>query len=94
MSTTTFARLVSELPQSETHWRDIAARAHRSRSLPGDEAAAKTHELHIWEIRQGLSPGSSRDIRHCPRCLDRGVKYILLFMGGEDRCGTCHWPGP
>lgn len=95
MSTTTFERLAKELPQSETHWRDIAARAHRSRALPGDEAAAKTHELHIWEIRQTLLPGSSREPRYCPRCIARsGVKYMLIFMGGQDQCGTCYWPGP
>jgi len=94
MATTTFARLAEKLPQSETEWRGIAAEAHRSLGRAGDEAAAKTHELHIWEIRESLLPGSTREIRFCPRCLERGNKYILLFMAGMDRCGTCYWPGP
>ena len=95
MSTTTFERLANELPQSETHWRDIAAKAHRSRALPGDESAAKTHELHIWEIRQNLSAGSSREARICPRCFARsGAKYMLIFGGGKDQCGSCYWTGP
>jgi len=92
--TTTFERLANLLPKTETHWRAIASRAHRLRSYPGDEAAARTHELQIWEIRQGLLPGTSRQMRLCPRCLKRGVKYALLFIGGMDRCGTCDWPGP
>lgn len=93
MPTTTLNRLAKINPESETQWRDVAAQAHRSLNRTGDEAAAKTHELHIWEIRQGLLAGSSREIRFCPRCLKRGVKYILLFIGGMDRCGTCNWPG-
>lgn len=94
MSTTTFERLARILPESETEWRDVAAKVHRSMRRPGDEAAARTHELHIWEIRQGLLAGSSREMRFCPRCLARGTKYILLFIGGVDRCGTCDWTGP
>lgn len=94
MATTTFARLAEKLPKSETEWRGIAAEAHRSLKRPGDEAAAKTHELHIWEIRKTLLPGSSREPLYCPRCLERGKKYMLLFMGGIDRCGTCTWPDP
>lgn len=94
MSTTALERLRSELPRSETEWRGVAAEAHRARGYPGDEAAAKTHELAIWEIRQGLAPGSSMEPRFCPSCLERrGVRYQLLFIGGIDRCGTCTWPG-
>jgi len=91
--TTTFERLANELPESETHWREIAAKAHRTRQVPGDEAAAKTHELRIFEVRTNLSPGSSRAIRLCPACLLQNKRYILLFMGGRDRCGTCGWDG-
>jgi hypothetical protein len=94
VSTTTRELLRSELPESETEWRDLAAKAHRSRALPGDEAAALTHELAIWEIRRGLLPGTSNEIRFCPRCLRRGVKYMLLEIAGTDRCGTCDWPSP
>lgn len=91
--TTTFERLANELPESETHWREIAAMAHRTRAFPGDEAAAKTHELMSWELRSNLSAGSSREIRVCPACQLRGNRYILLFMGGRDRCGVCGWDG-
>jgi hypothetical protein len=91
-NTTTFDDLVKRLPQSETHWHAISARAHRLINMTGSEAAARTHETLIWEIRQGRNGGSTREIRFCPRCLDRGMKYILLFMGGQDRCGTCGWP--
>lgn len=92
MSTTTFRRLDGLLPQSETEWREISAAAHRARGYPGDEAAAKTHELHIHEIRSGLLPGTSKELRFCPRCVLKGRKYMLLFMGGIDRCGSCSWP--
>ena len=91
--TTTLTRLSRITPESETHWRTVAARAHRLLQRPGDEAAALTHELHIVEIRGTLLEGSSREIRFCPRCLRRGVKYVLIFIGGGDRCGTCDWPG-
>ena len=90
--TTTYTDLTRISPNSETHWRAIAARAHRLRSEAGDEAAALTHETFIHEIRNCLSTGSSRTLRFCPRCLERGFRYILLFMGGVDRCGTCGWP--
>lgn len=93
-TTTTYTRLSRIIPESETHWRGIAARAHRLRGVPGDEAAALTHENMIHEIRNNLSFGTTREIRFCPRCLDRGVKYILLHMGGMDRCGSCTWPDP
>ena len=93
MATTTFSRLANIVPHSETHWRDIAAKAHRSRGIPGDEAAAKTHELHIHEVRTNLSAGSTREMRCCPACELHGKRYILLFMGGRDRCGTCGWDG-
>lgn len=93
MSTTTFNRLAGIEPNSETEWRDVAAQAHRSRGLPGDEAAAKTHEMHVYEIRANLLCGSTRAIRLCPACRLRGYNYILLFMGGRDRCGTCRWDG-
>lgn len=94
MSTTTRERLRAELPQSETQWRDLAARAHRSRGFPGDEAAAKTHELAIWEIRKALLSGTSDEVRYCPRCLARGTRYMLIMVGLTDRCGTCDWPSP
>lgn len=90
--TTTLDTLAKLLPQSETDWHRISARAHRLLNRTGSEAAARTHETLIWEIRNARNSGSSRQIRHCPRCLERGVKYILLFMAGMDRCGTCGWP--
>jgi hypothetical protein len=80
------------MPQSETHWRSIAARAHRLRGVPGDHAAAQTHENMIHEIRTNAAAGSTRDMRFCPRCEARGQRYMLLFMGGMDCCGTCYWP--
>ena len=90
--TTTLTDLGRIMPQSETHWRSIAARAHRLRGVPGDHAAAQTHENMIHEIRTYAAAGSTREIRFCPQCLERGQKYILLYMGGMDRCGTCYWP--
>ena len=90
--TTTYTDLRRITPWSETHWREIAARAHRLRADAGDEAAARTHETVIHEIRANAAAGSSRRVRYCPRCLERGVRYILIFMGGVDRCGTCGWP--
>ncbi len=93
MGTTTINRLANEIPDSETEWHDIAAQAHRSRRLPGDESAAKTHELRAHEIRVNLAAGSTRAIRNCPACRARGHNYILLFMGGRDRCGSCGWDG-
>jgi len=90
--TTTLDTLAERLPQSETDWHAIAARAHRLINRTGSEAAARTHETLIWEIRNARNAGTSREIRFCPRCLARGVKYMLLFMGGMDRCGTCRWP--
>jgi len=92
--TTTFTDLSRIAPDSETHWRLIAARAHRLRAEAGDESAARTHENMISEIRSCNIAGSSRTLRFCPRCLDRGVRYILVFMGGVDCCGTCGWPKP
>ena len=80
-------------PESETEWRAQAARAHRRRARPGDEAAARTHELMIDEIRHARQAGTSREMRLCPRCVARGVRYALLLIGGTDRCGTCDWPG-
>ena len=91
MSTTTLTRLSRIEPQSETQWRAIAARAHRISGFPGDEAAALTHELRIVEIRETKASGSSRAIRFCPMCLNRGSRVIMLFMGGTDCCGTCGW---
>jgi hypothetical protein len=90
--TTTMTDLSRIMPESETHWRSIAARAHRIRRNPGDLAAAETHENMIHEIRTYAAAGSTREMRFCPRCLERGLKYVLLFMGGMDRCGTCLWP--
>jgi hypothetical protein len=91
-NTTKFAELRKIPPVSETHWREIAAQAHRLRSEAGDEALAKTHETAISEIRNCFAAGSSRTLRYCPRCLERGHKYILIYMGGVDCCGTCAWP--
>lgn len=92
--TTTFTDLRRITPWSETQWRAIAARAHRLRAEAGDEAAARTHESAIREIRANSIAGSSRRVRFCPRCLERGRRYILIYMGGLDRCGTCRWPSP
>ncbi len=92
--TTAFHRLAGQFPSSETQWREIASRAHRLRGEPGDEAVAKTHDQQILEIREGLVSGTSRHLRLCPRCLERGVKYPLIQVGDMDRCGTCDWPGP
>ena len=90
--TTTYTRLSRILPTSETQWRAIAARAHRLRADAGDESAALTHEVFISDIRKGAVSGSSRGIRFCPRCLERGEKYILIYVRGIDCCGTCGWP--
>ncbi|MBI3855181.1 MAG: hypothetical protein HY293_05770 [Planctomycetes bacterium] len=90
--TTKYLDLTRIPPRSETHWRAIAARAHRLRGEAGDEAAARTHEHAIQEIRSAAAAGSSRRMRFCPSCLERGLRYVLLFMGGVDRCGTCGWP--
>jgi hypothetical protein len=90
--TTTYTRLSRIQPISETEWRAIAARAHRLRATAGDESAALTHESTISDIRSGTVAGSSRGIRFCPRCLERGHRYILIFMKGKDCCGTCGWP--
>lgn len=91
--TTTLTRLERIKPRSETHWRAIAARAHRLLPYPGMEATAKTHEERIYAIRSGDAEGSSRGIILCPRCLARGNKLALLWMCGTDQCGTCLWPG-
>lgn len=93
MSTTTLSKLSRIEPRSETHWREIAAKAHRLLNQAGDEAAAKTHELAIDDIRAGRMEGSSRELRLCPRCLERGMKYWLIWVAGVDRCGTCRWSG-
>ena len=90
--TTTFRRMRQIDPVSETHWRGVAAWAHRIRGYPGDESAARTHENEIYGIRKCQVNGSSRMPRNCPQCLERGMKYWLLFMGGLDQCGTCGWP--
>lgn len=90
--TTTMTDLARIMPESETHWRAIAARAHRIRKIPGDLAAAQTHENMIHEIRNYAASGSTREMRFCPRCLERGNRYMLIFMGGMDQCGTCLWP--
>lgn len=90
--TTTFRRMEEAVLKSETHWRSVAAWAHRVRGYPGDESAARTHENEIYSIRKCEVNGTSRVARNCPRCLARGQKYLLLYMGGMDRCGTCGWP--
>src|SRR6185436_13376639 len=90
--TTTYTRLSRIQPISETEWRAIAARAHRLRNDAGDESAALTHESYVTDIRSGAVQGSSRGIRYCPRCEERGHRYILIYMRGMDCCGTCGWP--
>ena len=91
--TTTLTRLERIKPKSETHWRAVAARAHRLMPFPGMEAAARTHEAEIYAIRNGEAAGSSRGLVLCPRCLERGARVALIWMGGTDKCGTCLWPG-
>jgi len=91
--TTTLEKLARILPESETHWRTIAARAHRLRHFPGDEAMARSHETIVSEIRRATNAGSSRSLRFCPRCLAHGPRYPLISIGGSDCCGTCLWPG-
>ena len=92
--TTTYTRLSRISPVSETHWRAIAARAHRLRADAGDESAALTHESFITDIRTGAIAGSSRGIRFCPRCQERGQRFILIYMKGTDCCGSCGWNQP
>ncbi len=93
MATTTLRKLSKELPQSETDWRHISARAHRSIGGPGSEAAARTHEGFIRDIRKGKVTGSSRRLLDCPRCLqDDDRRFLLLDIGGDLMCGACHWP--
>lgn len=93
MATTTRTRLSRLVPTSETHWRSIAAAAHRSRGYPGDEAAARTHENEIYAVRTAGASGTSRGLVMCPRCAAAGTRVALIFMGGVDRCGNCLWPG-
>jgi hypothetical protein len=90
--TTTWRRLTAHTPESETDWRDNQAAVHRLRGFPGDDSWCLTNRLEAEEIRKTLIPGSSRQMRFCPRCLDRGIRVALIFMGGIDRCGNCLWP--
>ena len=92
MGTTTLRELGREIPCSETHWRDIAAKAHRSIGGPGSEAAATTHEGFIRSIRRKEISGTSRHLQDCPRCLEEGHRYLLLEIGDRLTCGACHWP--
>jgi hypothetical protein len=92
-NTTTWRRLAAHIPESETDWRDNQAAAHRLRAYPGDDSWCLTNGFEAHEIRECLVGGSSRLARLCPRCLERGVRYALIFMGGMDRCGSCLWPG-
>ena len=89
VSTSAIRRLAEIVPESETHWRDVAAAAHRAIGGPGSEAAARTHETLSWEIREGLTTGTTRG-KLCRPCLSRGYRYLLIWVGGRMRCGTCH----
>lgn len=91
-TTTTFTKLLRILPESETHWRSLQARAYRLRGIAGDDSWAGMNEFEVQEIREAKVPGSSREMRFCPRCLDRGSRYALLYVAGMDRCGVCQWP--
>jgi len=91
-NTTAWRELGDVIPETETDWLGLVARAHRLKNIPGSDSWAGTAEFHAEDIREARHAGSSRKIRHCPRCLERGVKYILLAMGGMDRCGCCQWP--
>lgn len=75
MPTTTYSKLRAILPESETHWRQIAARAHRLRKFPGDEAAAKTHELVIHEVRHLQSMGTPEKCA-CARDAKRSARVL------------------
>ncbi len=88
--TTAFKELSDIAPESETQWRNVQARAHRLRGNTADEAWATTHDIANQDIREHRIQGNSSGL--CPRCLRRGYRYLLLYMGGKDRCGTCHWP--
>ena len=79
------------VPGSETEFRKQQALEHRRRGFPGDESAAKTHELEISSIREGKVDGSSRILDFCPRCLEKGNHYFLLEIGDKLRCGTCRF---
>ena len=84
--TTTLDRIA---PKSETHFRQIQARGHRRRGIAGDEAAARTHEHAISDIREGRREGDSRKLRLCPPCFRRGEHYLLIEVDGKLCCGTC-----
>ncbi len=92
MGTTTI-RLKGEKfrPESETQFRRQQALEHRRRGFPGDEAAAKTHELEIQSIREGRVDGDSRVLAFCPPCLKKGSHVLLLEIGEHLRCGTCRF---
>jgi hypothetical protein len=61
MGTKTVFKKLSEIePKSDTDHHRLQAMAHRARGRTGDEAAAKTHEHMIREIRSGHMVGSSR----------------------------------
>lgn len=61
MGTKTIFNKLSEIePKSDTDHHRLQAMAHRARGHTGDEAAAKTHEHLIQEIRAGKMAGSSR----------------------------------
>ncbi len=89
MGTTT--TLAGIRPKSETHFRKVQADSHRRRGIAGDEAAAKTHEHMIDEIREGRVDGTTRKLQLCAPCSKRGVSYVLIEVDGDNRCGTCGW---
>ena len=78
-------------PKSETQFRRQQAFEHRRRGFPGDESAAKTHELEIQSIREGRVDGDSRLLDFCPKCLKKGNHLLLLEIEDRMRCGTCRF---
>ena len=91
-NTTALARLEALEPESETEWRVIQGEGYRLIGGPGCDSWGESNKFEANEIRKAQIPGSSRHPRNCPRCRERGENYMLIFMGGMDRCGCCLWP--
>jgi hypothetical protein len=68
--------------------------AYRAMNRTGHEALAKTHEAMIREIREGHTAGTSTIMNFCPQCRARGIKVIMLEMGGITQCGNCYYVHP
>jgi len=79
------------LEAANRKFRGQQALEHRRRGFPGDEAAARTHELEIESIREGRVGGSSRIVDFCPQCLKKGDHLFLLEIEDKMRCGTCRF---